>query len=61
MAKFSIQETYLYTVEAETPEQARELWQSFMESDGDDDASQEFVVTSDGNLLDVFDEDGREV
>jgi hypothetical protein len=61
MAKYSIQETYLYTVEANTPEQARELWQSFIESHGDDDASQEFGVTSDGNLLDVFDEDGREV
>jgi hypothetical protein len=61
MAKYSIQDTYLYTVEADTPEEARELFQSFMESNENDEASREFGVTSDGNLLDVFDEDGREV
>ena len=56
MTKYIIHETYEYTVDAETPEQAAELWHDFMEH-GETVDGVEFTQ----NYANTYNEEGREV
>lgn len=56
MALYYVQETYLYEIEADTPEQARELYQQWAEDNETDAISCEFK----DNFLDIYDQKGNE-
>jgi hypothetical protein len=55
MVTFTIQEVYEYKVEAETAEQAQEIFEQFMSDDEEHD------VTFTQNYMYVLDQEGNEV
>lgn len=51
---FTIEETFVYQVHADNPEQARELFEAFM-SDGQEDNGVEFL----DNETNIYDTNGK--
>ena len=58
--RYTIEETFIYEVEAATPELAQEYFQEFMEA-SDTDGEEATGVTFLQNTLTVHDIDGKEV
>tara|TARA_R110001606_G_scaffold109813_1_gene235644 strand:+ start:608 stop:778 length:171 start_codon:yes stop_codon:yes gene_type:complete len=55
--KYTIEETFIYEVEADTPEQAQEYFDEFMQSGDEEVTGAKFLQ----NTLNVYDIDGKEV
>jgi hypothetical protein len=60
MMRYTIEETYIYEVEAKTPELAADYFHEFMQAD-DTDTEEETGVKFLQNTLTVHDIDGKEV
>jgi hypothetical protein len=58
--RYTIEETYIYEVEADTPELAREYFQEFMEASDTDDEEATGVSFCE-NKLNTYDSTGKEV
>jgi hypothetical protein len=58
--RYTIEETYIYEVEADTPELARECFQEFMEANTKDDEEYTGVKFCE-NKLNTYDSTGKEV
>ena len=58
--RYTVEETYIYQVEADTPEEAQESFDQFMQANTKDE--QEYSgVTFLQNTLNTYDMDGKEV
>ena len=60
MTRYTIVESYLYDVEADTSEEARELFESYMENGRDFDSDDVTGVSFLQNMLTIENEQGEE-
>jgi hypothetical protein len=61
MTRYTIVESYLYDVDADTPEQARELFESYMENGSDLNSDDVTGVSFLQNVTTIENENGEEV
>jgi hypothetical protein len=61
MTRYTIVESYLYDVDADTPEQARELFETYMENGRDFDNDDVTGVSFLQNVTTIENEQGQEV